>query len=236
MTLLGRAAVAMWWDMAPDQRAEFEDWHSHEHFPERMNIPGFLRGSRWSAADGSEGFFVIYELDGYETLTSEHYLARLNDPTPWSKKMMPHHRNMVRSQCRVIASHGGGVASVMATLRLSPQPGREEALSAHLHDALASLPSRPGVTGAHLLQTDTPKSGVTTEQRIRGGADAAADWIVLVSGYSDEALRQVLSSELQPAALEAAGASAGSSSSVFRLAFSMTRDDVARHHRAEEGV
>ena len=226
MTLLGSAAVAMWWDMAPDRRAEFEDWHSHEHFPERMSIPGFLRGSRWSAADGSEGFFVLYELDAYETLTSEDYLARLNDPTPWSKKMMPHHRNMVRSQCRVIASHGGGVATVMATLRLSPQPGREDALSAHLRNALAMLPSRPGITGAHLLQTDTPKSGVTTEQRIRGGPDAAADWIVLVSGYSDDAVRQILSSEFQSAALEAAGASASPSSSVFRLAFSMTSEDV----------
>ena len=226
MTLLGSAAVAMWWDMAPDRRAEFEDWHSHEHFPERMSIPGFLRGSRWSAADGSEGFFVLYELDAYETLTSEDYLARLNDPTPWSKKMMPHHRDMVRSQCRVIASHGGGVATVMATLRLSPQPGREDALSAHLRNALAMLPSRPGITGAHLLQTDTPKSGVTTEQRIRGGPDAAADWIVLVSGYSDDAVRQILSSEFQSAALEAAGASASPSSSVFRLAFSMTSEDV----------
>ena len=140
--------------------------------------------------------------------------------------MMPHHRNMVRSQCRVIASHGGGVATVMATLRLSPQPGREDALSAHLRNALAMLPSRPGITGAHLLQTDTPKSGVTTEQRIRGGPDAAADWIVLVSGYSDDAVRQILSSEFQSAALEAAGASASPSSSVFRLAFSMTSEDV----------
>lgn len=226
MTLLGSAAVAMWWDMAPDRRAEFEDWHSHEHFPERMSIPGFLRGSRWAAADGSDGFFVIYELAAYETLTSEHYLARLNDPTPWSKTMMPHHRNMVRSQCRVIASQGGGVASVMTTLRLSPQPGRENQLSAHLRDVLGSLPSRPGVTGAHLLQTDTPTSGVTAEQRIRGG-DAAADWIVLMSGYCEETLRRVLLSELQPAALEAAGAASGLSSSVFRLAFSMTREDVA---------
>jgi hypothetical protein len=223
----------MWWDMTPDRRAEFEDWHSHEHFPERMSIPGFLRGSRWAAADGGEGFFVIYELDAYETLTSPHYLARLNDPTPWSKKMMPHHRNMVRSQCRVIASHGGGVARVMATLRLSPQQGKEDALSAHLREALGRLPSLPGITGAHLLQTDTPKSGLTEEQRIRGG-DAAADWIALVSGYSDEALREVPVSGLQPAALEAAGASAGLSSSVFRLAFSMTREDVAaeRAHEA----
>ena len=48
MALLGKAAIAMWWDMAAHWRAEFEDWHSHEHFPERMGIPGFRRGSRWA--------------------------------------------------------------------------------------------------------------------------------------------------------------------------------------------
>jgi hypothetical protein len=32
MALLGSAAIAMWWHIAPAQRIEFEDWHSHEHF------------------------------------------------------------------------------------------------------------------------------------------------------------------------------------------------------------
>jgi hypothetical protein len=100
MALLGSAAIAMWWDIAPAQRIEFEDWHSHEHFPERLSIPGFLRGSRWSGSN--DGFFVMYELETYDTLTSPHYLERLNNPTPWSTRMMPHHRNMVRSQCRVV--------------------------------------------------------------------------------------------------------------------------------------
>ena len=92
MALPGRAAVAMWWNMAAERREEFEHWHSHEHFLERMGIKGFLRGSRWSSADGAgngEGFFVLYELEDYETLTSEGYLERLNNPTPWSTKMMP---------------------------------------------------------------------------------------------------------------------------------------------------
>jgi hypothetical protein len=50
MAFLGQAAVAMWWNMAAGHREEFERWHSHEHFPERMGIPGFLCGSRWSSA------------------------------------------------------------------------------------------------------------------------------------------------------------------------------------------
>ena len=48
--MLGRAAVAMWWDVPPEVRAEWEDWHSHEHMPERLGIPGFLRGTRWIAS------------------------------------------------------------------------------------------------------------------------------------------------------------------------------------------
>ena len=62
MSLLGKAAVAMWWNIPPDQRSEFGDWHSHEHFPERMSIPGFKRGSRWASTLDAEGFFVLYEL------------------------------------------------------------------------------------------------------------------------------------------------------------------------------
>ena len=119
MALLGSAAIAMWWDVAPAQRIEFEDWHSHEHFPERLSIPGFLRGSRW--AGSSEGFFVMYELETYDILTSPHYLQRLNNPTPWSTKMMPHHRNMVRSQCRVVESYGGGIAGSLLAVRTSPE-------------------------------------------------------------------------------------------------------------------
>ena len=116
MALLGEAALAMWWDMAPDMRAEFEHWHSHEHFPERLALPGFLRATRWAAADGGEGFFILYELQEHGALSSPEYLARLNAPTPWSTRLMPHHRNMVRSQCHVVATRGGAVARSRSTV------------------------------------------------------------------------------------------------------------------------
>jgi hypothetical protein len=226
MTLLGKAAVAMWWDMAPAQRGEFEDWHSHEHFPERMSIPGFQRGSRWADAEGSEGFFVLYELADYETLTSAHYLARLNGPTPWSTRMMPHHRNMVRSQCRIVASFGGGVGRAMMTLRVSPRAGEEAALTGYLEGVLRALPQRPGLTGGHLLVTQTPDAGVTAEQKIRGGADAVADWIVLVSGYDADVLAQLGKTELGSEALGDAGAFPEQGKAFFSLSFAMTPNDL----------
>jgi hypothetical protein len=43
--MLGRAAIVMGWDSPREMQAEIED--RHEHFAERLGIPGFLRGSRW---------------------------------------------------------------------------------------------------------------------------------------------------------------------------------------------
>ena len=191
----GKAAVVIWCDVDPAIRPEFEEWHSTEHIPERVAIPGFLRGSRWVSGDS---FFMMYELDDPATLTGAAYLERLNNPTPWSRKMMPHHRNMVRALCAVRASHGQGLPQAMATIRFTPRAD------------LTQLPAGKGITGAHLLQAQPMPGTQTTEQKIRGG-DATADWVLLVGGYDAQAVER--------AAQQPADATRG----LYRLSYSLSR-------------
>lgn len=224
--MLGGAALAMWWDMAPDAREEFEHWHSQEHFAERLALPGFRRASRWAESTGGEGFFVLYELQTYDALVSPEYLTRLNSPSEWSRKMMPHHRRMVRSQCRVLASRGGAVAGHALTVRLSPVDGKEDALRTCLEALVQQLPALPGVVGAHLLYTETPPIATTTEQRIRGNADRAADWIFIANGYDALALERLAESALSVAALEGAGAARGLVVGTYGLRLSMVAADT----------
>ena len=219
--MVGQAALAMWWDMHCDVRDEFEHWHSHEHFPERLALPGFQRASRWADARNGQGFFVLYELAAYEALVSPEYLARLNAPSEWSRKMMPHHRNMVRSQCRVLESRGGAVAGNAITVRCSPAAGEQERLSSHLRALVQELPAQPGLVGAHFLQTDTPAIAPTTEQQIRGLADRTADWIFIAIGYDAQALRRVGEGALSAAALQSAGTSAGAITGAYALRLSL---------------
>jgi hypothetical protein len=203
--MLGTAAVAMWWDVAPEIKAEFEDWHSHEHMPERLAIPGFLRGTRWIGVSGEASFFVLYEVADLATLTGGPYLQRLNDPTPWSRKMMPHHRNMVRNLCEVRASFGRGVAQALAMLQLEVAA-----------DALSALPARKGLTAAHLLES-RPMAGMaqTVEQKIRGG-DAGTKWIALLGGYDVDAVR-IAAREVAPRAV----------ARIYRLSYCLTSRDLA---------
>ena len=46
MPLLGSAAMLLSFDIAPEAIEEHDRWHTHEHLPERLSIPGFLRGTR----------------------------------------------------------------------------------------------------------------------------------------------------------------------------------------------
>lgn len=226
MSVLGNACLAMWWDMAPEMRAEFEHWHSHEHFPERLGIPGFLRATRWTSATGGEGIFVMYELTAHAVVSSPAYLASLNGPSPWSTKLMPHHRHMVRTQCHVLESRGASVARQALTVRLSPEVGRASELRAALKARMDALVMAPGVAGLHLLQHEAPAIAQTTEQKIRGG-DAAADWVLVVCGYDAAVLAGLAQTDVAEASLTALGARPGTVSGLYALSLSATPADMA---------
>ena len=222
--MLGRAAVAMWWNVPPEARAEWEDWHTHEHMPERLGIPGFLRGTRWVAHSGEPSYFVLYETRDLKMMTSGAYLERLDNPTPWSRKMMPYHRNMVRSLCRVRAAFGGGLAQALAAVRFSASRGKRGPLLKWLAaELMPPLPGRKGLTAAYLLESlpaDVPR---TAEHELRG-MDARADCVLMIGGYDVEALKSLVARELD--GLETRGASPGRIEGFYRCAYSLRSKDL----------
>jgi hypothetical protein len=194
---------------------------------ERMGIPGFRRSSRWKSADDGPGIFVMYELQDYEVLSSAPYLARLNAPTPWSTRMMPHHRNMIPSQCRGLESRGGAIARHALTIRVSPGAGKEEALRGSVAALAGEVVSAPGIVGMHLLRHQTPNIAPTREQVIRSSLDRVVDWVLVTCGYDAGALEQLSVTGLSDASLLAMGAVPSAERSMYTLSQSATPADVA---------
>ena len=65
MPLPGRAAMFLLFDVVEDAIPEHDAWHTHEHLPERLAIPGFVRGTRWVASHGQPRYFVMYEVESW---------------------------------------------------------------------------------------------------------------------------------------------------------------------------
>jgi hypothetical protein len=225
MPLLGSAAMLLSFDVDADAVDEHDDWHTHEHLPERLSIPGFLRGTRWVAVEGQPRYLVLYEVERLDTLHSAAYLERLNHPTPWTARMMKHYRGMRRGLCEVAGSAGAGVGQVALLARFSAAPGREAHLLDWLvHGILAELPQRPGLGSAHLLR-GAAAAPMTNEQRLRG-ADAGVDWALLVTAYSDSALADVARDALSGSRFtEHGGVDARTAS--YRLHYTLTASDLA---------
>jgi hypothetical protein len=198
MPLLGTAAMLLAFDVAKDAATEHDDWHTHEHLPERLSIPGFLRGTRWVRRSGQQpAYLVLYEVEGLATLTSAAYRERLDNPTAWTSRMMPHYRGMRRGFCAVAGSFGVGLGHAAALVRFEPPADAADPLRARLiREVLPHLPGKVGISGAHLLESAlTPE--MTSEQRLRG-ADAGIDWAIILAGYAEDAVFQVAADILVP--------------------------------------
>jgi hypothetical protein len=224
MPLLGKAAMLLLFDVVQDAIPEHDEWHTHEHLPERLSVPGFVRGTRWVSSHGQPGYFVMYEVEQLATLTSDAYLERLNDPSPWTAKMMRHYQGMTRGFCSVAGSFGSGMGHASLLMRFKPATAMESSLRNWLlQDTLPQLPSRPGIGSVHLLEgASTPQ--MTNEQRIRG-ADAGVDWAVLATGYSQDALASLMQADLGPAQLEMHGAT-GVLGAMYRMEYSIIHLEV----------
>ena len=230
--MLGGAAMVLTFDVVPDAIVEHDDWHTHEHLPERLSIPGFLRGSRWVALQGQPRYFVLYEVEALDVLTSAAYLERLDHPTPWTAKMMPSYRGMTRGFCRIVHSAGRGLGHAGLLIRFKPAPGVDTALRSWLiGEALPGLPARPGLASVHLLEAAVAPPS-TNEQRIRG-RDAPVDWVVLATGYDADRVAALIETTLGTAQLERRGAT-GIVGGTYRMDYSLSARELSVAREPED--
>ena len=220
--------MVSWHDLAAGSEADHDDWHSHEHLFERVAIPGFRRGRRCRAIAAPEEYFLMYEVDDLSVLTSEAYLARLNDPTEWSRRVIPSIRNMTRTLCRVLTSVGGGLGSAIQTIRFSAdEAGKDAVIDWLTNKRLPDLIGRKGIVAAHLLEGDGAASGVQTDEaRLRGGADRTADLVLIVEGYDPEALSDLMEDPLSGSGLVEEKTGVDSNSGMYRAVHVVTEADL----------
>lgn len=229
--LLGRGIMINWNNVAPEHRAAYDAWHCGEHMVGRLTIPGFLRGRRYIAAipeQARRNFLTMYEVMDLEVLTGADYLAKANNPSPLTLRTTPLVRDSVRGLARVRASHGLGTGGCALTLRFDPHPGAEDALEHHLaQQALPQIAQRPDIAGAHLIVADRAASSMTPVER-QGRPTTLPNWIVLIEGFTVDAVNAAGSNELADSMLHAKGCANSVERDVYRLQF-MLASTGARH-------
>jgi hypothetical protein len=173
--------LALWNDCAPDGEVEYERWYMGQHLPERVGVPGFRFGRRYTRVDGDRKFFTFYELDAPDVLWSPEYLKRLENPTDWTQRVMLDFRNTVRTACRKVASAGMALGGHVVTFRfMSPTAPGEDLENVVRSEILPALLDRAGICQAHLWIAAVEQTPANTAETDLRGEDELMSWAVIV--------------------------------------------------------
>ncbi len=192
--LLGNGALANYHNLEDADRELFEAWHTTEHIPERVGIPGFMRGRRYVGIDDRTNpqYFILYEGNEVEVFSAPAYLQRLNAPTAWTQQVSRTMTLTLRTACTVSHTQGQGTGDYCGTWQLSPTTDRSATRTDLVKRIFPTVQDVSDVISIHLLEANLDVTRVDTlEKDTRPGEDGTSDWIVVVETDTPDTLDAV---------------------------------------------
>jgi hypothetical protein len=218
----GNGLLSLWNGVDPARREEYDLWHTREHVPERLAIPGMLRARRYHRGKGPlPEFLTLYELETTGVLDSEPYRTLLRNPTPWSSSMRPSFRGFFRVGHLVRLSRGGGVGGALMGTVFA-----DAAAPAGDWEAVAEfMLQKTAATAVHVLAKDPTVAPVPFSVPSDGAATYADGAALMVECYAGERLAEMAG--VLDTALEARGLAQGREPwTNYELASVLGRDEL----------
>ena len=199
MSLLGGAVLVNWGGIMPDKEEDYNQWHSKEHMPERISLPGFLRGYRAMGIEGTNlnhKYFMMYEAKNKEVFVSKEYLERLNNPTKWTKEILSNYISPSRTICSVISSKSIGSGNFISTIRFLDEKFKKNHDLEKLKVFVREVTELQNITGMHFLEGDNNFGQMNTEEKKYRGSKGKQDQIIsqalILEGLKLDSLKTAL--------------------------------------------
>jgi len=177
--------MAFWSDIDPDYEPRFLEWHNCEHMPERVSVPGFREGRRYHGMESAPAYLMMYFTETADVLQSAPYVARLDDPTPWTQESLTHFRDASRNVYDLIGISGDGgllAAPYIVSIRFDIAGATPEAtLETIKNRLLPGWAALDDVGRVRFYAINAEISGIETAERsIYGGGPGAQRYLLLV--------------------------------------------------------
>jgi hypothetical protein len=179
------ALLAIRSDIAAAVEAEYLAWLTKEHMLERVGIEGFLSVRLFrSKHPGFGRYLILYELAGSGVVDSSAYQERLNSPTPWTTRMMPHLGNFVRGGGAVTTKIGAGYGAVIVAIMTGADICTQE------REALETVAKESGVAAIRVLRTDMERTTVATNERKLRSGDQSFEALLILEAFDEDAAKR----------------------------------------------
>jgi len=179
------AFLALWNSISGESvQKEYETWHSFEHVPERVGLPGFIEARRYRSTAHPLRYYTCYWLDSADALATPQYRDVFTNPTVWSARMRLQMRDFFRMPCGLGGAHGNSSASRLAAIHLqSDDAGAGALVDARLRSMVGNASLISAQWGAAQPTSDYPLGNKST------AIAARHQFVVMLEHLDDAALR-----------------------------------------------
>ncbi len=180
--------LAIWCEIGPDDLKDYRHWLTREHIADRIFSPGFLGVRLFCSVDNERAHFFLYSTESPAVMSSPSYVHILNNPSAWTKRIMPKFGPFDRAAGGVVLKVGVGFGSHVLVSRVRAQAATRDAT--RCREALARLLELDDVVSVRLLETDRATTGIQSEEKtMRKGVEGDFDYLLVVEAMSEAGAR-----------------------------------------------
>jgi hypothetical protein len=216
--MASRGFLAIWTEVEPEHLPEYRRWLSQEHVGQRIFGSGFLGARVCAALDNELAHFILYATESNEVLASQGYVDVLNNPTTWTRRMMPRLKNFDRGAGERVVKVGDGSGAWLLVSRFASLPSvGVRQISATLREMLSSN----GVVTLQLFSLDRHSTDIPTQEKtMRSGSEGRFQSLLVIETMTEASLAAVRE-RLEQLAEALFGANAGHESNSYRFIYGL---------------
>lgn len=180
--------LAIWCEIGPEDLKDYRNWLTREHIADRIFSPGFLGVRLFSSIANERAHFFLYVTESPAVMSSPSYVHILNNPSPWTQRIMPKFGPFDRAAGERLLKLGVGFGSHVLVSRV-----RADASAAALdraRGALAGFLELDDVVSVRLLETDRSTTSIASQEKtMRRGVEGDFDYLLVVETISERGAR-----------------------------------------------
>jgi hypothetical protein len=187
--------LAIWSTIAADSETDYMHWLSREHVFERVNVPGFVSGRVLKRRNSRPSeYMILYELDNAEVMSSPGYLERLNNPTPWTQRIMPTLERFRRGGGSVVAQGGksAGHGGHVAIARFEDTPP-DRLLGEEGQEMVRALAKVDRVVNVQFMSVKNDATSIATQEKsMRRSSEGVFAGLLLIESLDADSLDRAI--------------------------------------------
>ena len=176
--------LAIWCEIGAEDLADYRAWITKEHIADRTFLPGW-NGARFCVDVTNElAHFFLYATENKDVFSAQPYLNVLNNPSPWTNRIMPKFGPFDRALGEQLFKLGNGFGSYMMVSRIKDESSID---LADVKSKFAKFMDMPDIVSVRLMKLDRSATDIKSQEKtMRKGAEGDFHYLLVIEAISEK--------------------------------------------------